>query len=195
VLSKYDYVSVSRLHYQLPVVALLAALAVDRAIAVGETFGWPPPPPAGQPTFRVDYSAVIGVVVVGLITYGNLHRWFVEDPPSLASTPDAVTIRVLEDPRCAGTPWVPLVVDRSRSDGLAMVLEAIGGLPRPDYVAYDEPGTWLATVGSRCVIFRLPYDDQAVQLEQFLGEQWPTVRFDDVYDYSGERRVRVYYPL
>src|SRR5262249_11807833 len=87
VFSKYDYVSVSRLHYVLPVVALLAAIALDRTLSIAE----------GSLPVRWKSSAriVLPAVVLALITASNLYRWFRVSPSRAAGSQEALTIRIL----------------------------------------------------------------------------------------------------
>lgn len=91
VLSKYDYVSVSRLNYLLPIVVLLAALAADQAIEVCRA--WVPRRLAWY------FTALAVTVVLGASGFSNLHRWFVETPGNYASTPDALAVRAISEPR------------------------------------------------------------------------------------------------
>ena len=74
ILSKYDAVSLSRLHFVLPAVALLAALAVDTALRTGGRLA------KGEGRRKLGNLLAFPVVVA--VTAGNLHRWFVKAPAS-----------------------------------------------------------------------------------------------------------------
>jgi 4-amino-4-deoxy-L-arabinose transferase-like glycosyltransferase len=193
ILSKYDYVSVSRMHYVLPAVILLAALAGDRliefAVRASTEFRRPG-------TARLESAvAVCGVIViVGLTTYGNLHRWFVETPAHAPSTPEALTIRVVEDPRCQGAAMPPLIIAREIGGALPPATAAIGIPVLPVYGLYTDSATWLRSVGRGCVIFRSPRDPDAVRLVQQIAARNPQLRVVDERDLSGVFTVLVYYP-
>jgi hypothetical protein len=194
VLSKYDYVSVSRLHYQLPVIAILAALAVDRGLAVAQRV-FPLVEDLTIARNSLSGWALAGVVLTVLgVTYGNLHRWFVEAPAAVPSTPDALTIRVIENPVCQHAPRAPLVVAEGIGGALPPATAAIGVLKRPDYAIYGQPPSWVETANLRCIIFRSPRDGPAAALYQSLATRWPAATSVDERDRSGEVTVRVYYP-
>jgi Dolichyl-phosphate-mannose-protein mannosyltransferase len=194
ILSKYDYVSVSRLHYVLPVVALLAALALDRLLRVLESWN-PGRWDIRSSQFVIPAGALGCAAVLVLVTYANLHRWHVEMPPQVPSTPEAVAVWILELPQCSGVTARPLVVNRERGDDeLILALLARGDPWFPSFATYDDPPSWLADVGKRCIVFRLPYDPGSLKLIQQLERHSPGVPGFDVTDPSGERRLRVYYP-
>src|SRR6185312_5088208 len=123
ILSKYDYVSVSRLNYLLPAVVLLAALACDRACSALQSIT-----PEKRRTL-VAWTSI--AVVLGAATFGNLHRWFVEDPANLPSTPEALAVRVISQPACM-TKAVPLLVSDTLGGEILPALDARG---MPNHVA------------------------------------------------------------
>ncbi len=196
VLSKYDYVSVSRLNYLLPVTVLLAALAVDRGlqvlsreVALGRRARGLAPDQA-----RVLSGAVVGLVL-GLSLYANLHRWFVEMPGTVPSTPDALTLKVVETPACQTALLPPLVVDVGIGGAMGPALEAMSGsVVKPQFALYSDPPTWIETATARCVIFRDPTNPRAVSLAQQVSARWPGRAPVDEPDRSGRTYVRVFYP-
>ena len=116
-------------------------------------------------------------------------------PPQVPSTPEAVAVWILELPQCSGVTARPLVVNRERGDDeLILALLARGDPWFPSFATYDDPPSWLADVGKRCIVFRLPYDPGSLKLIQQLERHSPGVPGFDVTDPSGERRLRVYYP-
>ena len=186
VLSKYDYVSTSRLNFLLPVVALLAALAVDRTLA------------AFEPTRSRGRHAAITVCGVGLVlaavSWGNLYRWFVETRAHVPSSPQTMTLRTMEHPECLNAPRVPLIVDIGIGGATDPALAARGSTVLPEYALYSDPPTWIESAPLRCVIFRAPFDEQAVQLAHALEARWPEARSVLEVDQARVINVRVYYP-
>jgi hypothetical protein len=185
VVSRYDAVAVSRLHFMMPVVALLAALALDRTLdALAPLF------PVGGRALLL--SCVIAAALL-LVTASNLYRWFVEAPSQVASSVECVTFRVVEKPECQSAALPPLIVDVGIGGGLPPALEAHGGL-RSEFALYKEQTGWLETVPSRCVIFRAQHDEAARVLMTALQSRWPKSRGVEEYDRAKTFSVRVYYP-
>jgi hypothetical protein len=186
VLSKYDYVSVSRLHYVLPVVVLLAALGLDRTLRGVQAFV----PAAGKWWPRVATAAA----AIALITASNLHRWFVESPLRAASSTEALTIRILELPRCQRAARPPLIVDVGVGGGILPALDARKSPARPEFGLYSDEPRWLETADLRCVIFRSPADQEARDLMKAIEERFPSKEAAEEHDRSGQTKIRVYYP-
>lgn len=186
VLSKYDYVSVSRLNFLMPVVALAASVALDRAGSVAEEVVSPP--------VRGYVGFVIITATLGLVAYSNLHRWFVEAPAHVPTSPDSVAIRVIEDPRCQLASQPPLIVDVGIGGAMYPALQAINGMVKPEFAFYGESTDWVQTAPRRCVIFRAPRDQQARSLMQDLETRWSFERPVTEHDRSGIVSVVVYYP-
>jgi hypothetical protein len=99
VLSKYDYVSVSRLNHLVPLVCLFAGVAAERATQILEEHG-----PAQLARFA--FPAVLVSCSV-LARWGNLQRWFTDTPKTVPTSPSSVAIRIIEDARCETAPSPP----------------------------------------------------------------------------------------
>jgi hypothetical protein len=186
ILSKYDYVSVSRLNYLLPVVAILAALAFDHVIVVLQAHI----PVALRPAF----VAVVFAGVLGLISVINLHRWFIEAPAAVASVPDAVAVRVISQPQCLLASQLPLVVDVGLGGALGPALDARGEAGKVQVALYTDPRTWIKAMPARCVIFRSPTDPRAIAAMQAIARHWPRLQVVTERDISGATTILVYYP-
>jgi hypothetical protein len=185
VLSKYDYVSVSRLHYALPAVVLLAAVGLDRTLRVLKVIL-----PAGKKLWpRVGSAAAIT-----LITASNLHRWFDVAPREAPSSPDAVTIRVLELPICQRAALPLLIVDVGVGGAIPPAVRARATPRPPEFGLYAAGPKWLGTADSRCVVFRSPHDKAAVELMRAIERRFPGKPAVEERDRSGETKIRVYYP-
>jgi hypothetical protein len=186
VLSKYDYVSTSRLNFLMPVVALLAALAVDRTIATFEV-------PTSARWRRVMTLGGVGLVLAA-VSWGNLHRWFVETRAHAPSSPQTLTMRAMERPECLNASLPPLIVDVGIGGSTDIALVARGSRVRPKYALYADPPTWIESAPQRCVIFRAPFDPDAQELARALEARWPQAHSVFEVDQAGVIRVRVYYP-
>src|SRR4029077_8539812 len=95
-LSKYDRVSVSRLLFLMPLVALFAGVAFDRALVVVQTALRPNLP---RDKLVGQITAASGVVaVLTAICFLNLERWFVQAPAHVHSTSESLAMRFVELP-------------------------------------------------------------------------------------------------
>lgn len=186
VLSKYDFVSTSRLNFMMPVVALFAALAADRLLDGLELL-------TSRRARRV--ISVCGVcIILGVVSWGNLYRWFVVSPRGVPSSPQAMTLRAMEQPECLNAPRASLIVDIGIGGATGPALEARGSDLNPEFALYGTPPTWIETAPDRCVIFRAPFDSEAIELSRALEARWPEARPVLERDASGMSAVRVYYP-
>jgi hypothetical protein len=187
-LSKYDYVSVSRLNFLLPTVCLLSGIAAERVVAILEQRG------PRHLSHLVFPSVLVGCTV--LAGWGNLHRWFVETPETVPTSPSSVAIRIIEDPRCQTAPRPPLVVDVGIGGAILPALEAAGPRVMPEFGLYAaaDSSDWIETAGSRCVIFRAPHDPAAQTLQLALASRWPDSTAIRECDRSGIVELMVYYP-
>jgi hypothetical protein len=186
VLSKYDYVSVSRLNYLMPVVAVLAGLAFDRTLT---SLGGPV-----SQSLRPALATAAVVALLGASTYANLHRWYVLAPSNVPSSPEAMVLRIVELPQCQRVGAPPLIVDEGVGGALGPALEARAGIVQPEFALYDEPTGWLSDVSQRCVIFRDTHDERAQRLIRVLEAARPEVRGVEEKDLANMTTVRVYYP-
>jgi hypothetical protein len=144
----------------------------------------------------VNPVATAGVVaLISLSTYGNLHRWFVEMPANVPSTPDTMVLQFIVSPRCQSAPRVPLIVDENTRGELVQGLKArSSSLVIPEFVTYTAPLNWLETADLRCVFFRSPRQDLAISLAKNVSERWPAADTAYVVDGSGQTSLRIFYP-
>jgi hypothetical protein len=185
ILSKYDYVSVSRLHYLIPIVAILAALAIDRALRVVAT---------SVPPVANGVVVAGAVAIIGLASASNLHRWFVETPSRVPTSSDTVVIRLLQSDSCNHATDDPLIIDRGIGGRLGPALEAIGQIRQPRVILYEDE-SWIATAPTRCVLFRNPEDPPAKAAISAVQERWPNANPQIETDRSGKTKIAVFYPL
>jgi hypothetical protein len=187
ILSRYNHVSVTRLHYILPVVLLLAALAVDRTLAAWR--------PAKSTWIARAVMAAIVAGVIGLAGVSNLHRWLVVSPRETPTSPNTVTVRIVRDQRCQDARLTPLLLDMNGDGALAVALEQVGGLSPPEYHVFSDPRTWLETADERCVILRSTNLPEAQPIRDAIAERWPYLEPVAETDGSGQVRILAYYPL
>jgi hypothetical protein len=200
VVSKYDYVSVSRLNFLLPLVTMIAAVAGDRIVESLARFrrdrqaialnAWP----LNLSTANHVYRAGL-VALVALSASWNLHRWFIDMPRSVPSTPDALALRIIELPVCQSAARPPLVVDVGVGGAMGPAIDALSnGIVRPQFALYSEPTSWMKTADSRCVIFRDPGSPVAQRLIKQFGSTSPGHSAVDERDVVGRQTEVVFYP-
>lgn len=187
VVSQYDFVTITRLHFALPAVALLAAVAVERTIAAIRGLA---PARAGM-ALTVLCTAGVMSVMAG----SNLYRWFVVSPRIVPTTPDTVAVRILEDPRCQSAPNPPQVIARQQSGALMAALRWYTPLTPPVMTSYPANADELRQlVASRCVILYRPDEPEAQDvLRQFAAVQPPIVPTIET-DLTGQIRLWAVYP-
>ncbi|MEJ7763584.1 MAG: glycosyltransferase family 39 protein [Thermomicrobiales bacterium] len=186
ILSPYDHVTVTRLHYVLPVVLLFAALAVDRTLKA-----WP----VRRPT-RVSRT-VMTILVVGVILgagASNLNRWLVVSREESPTSPNTVSIRVLRDDRCQDAPLPTLILDWRGDGAMEAAVEQVGGLTPPEFITFEDPKLWLQTVDARCVILRSSDIREAQVIQAVIAARWPDLRPVRETDGSGQVNILAYYP-
>lgn len=186
VLSKYDHVSVSRLLYQLPVVALLAAWAFDQMLTLISVY---------LPIRVRGVAASFAIVaLISAVSYLNLHRWYVEMPTHLPSGSEAVLMRTALDSRCRTAKLPALLVADGIGGELGPELDAVGASSSLQLAAYDAPTSWLQTVPLRCVLFRSRTDPQALSILHALLIRWPSSVVIPEQDRTGLTIISVIYP-
>jgi hypothetical protein len=186
VLSNHDYVSVQRLHYVLPVVAILGALAAERIRRTLEALS----PIWRRTWFKI---AIVAALLV-LVTASNLHRWFVVTPKLAPLNRMALVIRTIESARCRQARMRPIVFNHGKPGDFEMPIEA-RGTPLPEFALYDaNAGSKLETADSRCVLFLTPWDSGAGGLMQKMETRHPKSRAVEEASPAGDAKISVYYP-
>lgn len=187
ILSKYDYVSVSRMNYLLPIVALLAAVACDWAIRIVQR--------RVAVNARPSFALISVFAVLSIVSFNNIHHWYVETPAHTSSSPDALIIRVILDPRCMAAPQLPLLIDEALGGEILPALDA-RGLPNHVVLApYNKSSTWIKSLTRRCAIFRSKDDPRARQVMAEIAIRWPTLPLTEVRDIAGLTTIAAYYGI
>lgn len=96
-MSEYDFVSISRMHYALPPMAAFAGIAADRLLAsLGRVVREP----------RIEWVLSIGgALALGIVVFIiNGQRFFGYSAEHSPTTPETVIVRELTDPACRDAP-------------------------------------------------------------------------------------------
>ncbi len=186
VFSKYDHVAVTRLSYVLPVVVLLAAVAVDRSLAAWRPSG------ATQSITLLMRGVVVGMIL--LVGASNLHRWFIASPRDAPTSQTSVTMRIVQKPICQSAQLPPLVIDGRHDPALIGAVEQVGNLTMPSVRLFADPKHWLDTVNARCVVLRSSDLPEAALIRNAIAARWPELEPVEETDGSGQVRIQAYYP-
>jgi hypothetical protein len=146
--SQYDDVTITRLYFVVPVVAIFAGVALDRMLAA-----WRPP----QSTTGYRLFAGGAVVVVLLVSgVGNLQRWFVTTPAATPTSEATIVLRLLREPLCRDTAAPVLLLDAFNDPGIFWILQSAPDLRLPELGVGSDPANWLESIPGRCVIITRP---------------------------------------
>lgn len=186
IFSRYDHVATTRLNFVLPAVVLMAALAIDRALAAGRSR-------VSAGFARVTFPGV-AASVLAIASFGNLHRWFDVSPRKVPTSPTTVTVRVMLDRRCKDAPMVPLVIDRTGDGSLPAAVSEYNDMNMPDYRLFTDPMDWLQTVDRRCLIVRSANLPESSAITDAIAARWPGLTPVPETDGSGEVHMLAFFP-
>ncbi len=153
-------VAETRLMYMVPVMAVLAGLALDRALAVFPPRDWP------RPAAATVLQGTFAVAVLAAVVTLNLYRFWHEIPLRAKRSPEAVAMRALFSPECQSP---ALIVGQFPDPLLKPVVSTYALGDRTPRIAsfeqvLDAPNF---SVGASCVIL-MPEDDK--QSDQVLAQ-------------------------
>ncbi len=156
----YPTVAITRLHYVIPVAALLAALAFDQSLG-----------PVMERLRRPGVRVAVATVALGLfmvpVLYLNLHRFWYETPHEQGTpTPEAVAVRAYFSDECRDNPQGVTVIAYVPGALLQLVFDAYQlGDRAPDIfnfpdalVALDAKEAEGATLKDGCFVL-IPHHD------------------------------------
>lgn len=189
IMSPYPQVAISRLHFVVPPLVLLAGFAADRLWTILSTNA------SGVVRRWVGLAAVI--VFSLLILALNVRQFWIDTPRVFRLTQEAVAIGAVRSESCNGESTLAIIVGRSTEPLLKPALESYypqREMPRLiDHSQLD--GDRRLSVGSaRCVVFANPDDPTAQRIIEQLKSEFPsgrTVEFSDEADLS---RVIIFEP-
>lgn len=196
-LSPHPTTAVTRLMFDIPPLAILAALAARQVwrsvlpLLQAQGKRWPALE-ARTPWVEIGATAALLAVVLGF----NLYRFWVTTPKFMHLTPEATVIGALRSGTCGPDTNRAIVV--MRGDGLlrAALTSYASERELPRFIAHEalRPGQPIALDASRCVIFGNPPDEPARRALDDLTRAHPggvTSRFTD---YSGLQNVVIFRP-
>jgi hypothetical protein len=190
-LSPYPITAITRLLFDVPPLALLAALAARQ---VWRLVRWPEGSRlAGEGVQRVagmGAAAALLAVVLGL----NLYRFWVYMPAHMHLTQDAVVIGALRSGICGPEPNRTIVV--MRGHGLLRGALTSYGPERdlPQFITHEQlrPGQPIPLDSARCIIFGDPNDDPARRAMEDITRAHPGGTMSRFSDRAGIATVQIF---
>jgi hypothetical protein len=169
ILSPYPATAITRLHFVLPPLVLLAAFAWR------QLWSSLPKPATGIGRRWAEPGAIVmlSVVVLGL----NVHRFWVDSPKRIHLTQEAVAIGAIHSPHCGPDPARTIIVMRATEPLLKPALMSYfprGGMPRMVNHAALEPGRPPVIDAARCVVLAHPTDAPAQRALDDLRRAHPS---------------------
>lgn len=201
----YPQPPISRMHAVVPVVAVLAALAVD-AIARPLTNRSPWRRLIDDRRWNIAAGSLVMVLLLPAILYLNLYRFWYQLPRRFGTpTDETVVVRAYELPQCRGKDV--LIVARDPLSLLDKVFRSYNTQPMPRFYYYpvaidalreEDPNVSTATpaIGQPdCIIVQPssnPADTHTVMDE--APRRFPDYRLTALTDYSGLRQAYLFTP-
>jgi 4-amino-4-deoxy-L-arabinose transferase-like glycosyltransferase len=187
VLSPYTNTTITRLHFVVPPLVLLAGFACR---SLWQTIQLPI---NGGLRRSVGLGAVLALSVAVLAL--NLQRFWIETPKRLHLSGDAVAIGLTRSGPCAGDPEHTVIASLSTDPVLKRALASYtpdGTLPR--LVNYNSlvPGRPFPIDSARCVIFVQPLEGVAHLAVEDLSRRYPSGRLLTFTDRAGLARVGMF---
>ena len=167
-LSQYTFVSVSRLHYVLPVLSIFAGLAVRRVI----------PQFRERPSrWRLYPRVILLALLIPTVFAANVYRFWYETPRHNPITIEGLALELALSPACNDASRKPPVI--SAANPIPNLLPAVKALRRgnraPVLVAEKDLPTASAYVDSPCVILAEPKPEIVRQLLPPILAHFPGV--------------------
>ncbi len=179
-------VAVTRLMFMVPVMAVFAALALDRLLKAISLPSWPRP---GAATVLQGTLAV--AVVAGMLTW-NVHRLWQEVPERSKRTPEAVAVRALFSSQCQS----PALIVGKYVDPLLKPVIAVYSLGdrTPRIASFDQVlGTDNFPVYESCVIVLPEPGSESEQVLACIRQTMGTYVEGRTWDRAGITYVETFY--
>ena len=187
ILSPYPNVAISRLHFVVPPLALLAGCAAnhvwDRAL----------PFRGSVPLRNIGIAAALALAVA--ILGWNARQFWVQTPKVFHLTQEAVAIGALRSEACGGDPEAAIIVARETEPLLKPALTSY--YPDRDLPALIDHGSLSAGQpipgpSTRCIIFAHPTDPKARAVLGTLSQEYPDGKPLDFWDRADKAKVTVF---
>ena len=183
--SPHREIAVGRLMYMIPLMVLLAALALDAATGFFQR----------SVNFRVlRWAAPVAIAVVVFAAFGsNLYRFWEVSPEKVPANPPAVVMKAALSDECRSSDRNTVVVTGQPQGTVFLAINAWdwGSDRVPVIVGYDDIEMVNEFAPVSCVVYQpgrdRPVDQDVAQLRRQTGAQTVTTEFDR----SGQRSVLV----
>ena len=188
VFSPYPYVAPSRIHYLVPCYALVAGLSLNYLVSAVDSLRL-------LPRQRWAVFCVAGGGALVLILGLNLYRFWEQSPPQAPIAVEAVAVRAVRSPICAGRPGTPLI-----AGGNPVLLRDIFGSyssqPTPRLLSTEAllASASRESVAASCIVLLPPLEPAQSELATALQGDSRVWGNEFVTDYSGTRKVAVFFP-
>ena len=188
VFSPYPYVSPSRIHYLAPCYAIAAGVALNHLLWMLDFH---------VPMIRRRWVllAGAGVGALALVLALNLYRFWEQSPRTAPIAKEAVAVRAVSTPACTQAAGTPIIVGGNA--GLFRDIFGSSGFgPVPRQLVAE---TLLANPtqegeSASCIILMDPVERVQTTLANALREDSRVWKTEFITDYSGARRVLVFFP-
>ncbi len=183
-------VAISRLSYMLPVMAILAGLALHQTLRAA---GLVVP---RTTIVRTGAQTIVAVAVIGAALSLSIVRFWHETPDRIATTPESVALRAALSDECKDLPQQTLIIGAAPQPLLEPAIRAYDlGEETPKTASFEEIRSSFDLSGAGCVVFMPRQDDTLSDLIlRRVRTTLDTHSEEQLWDRSHTRYVLVFRP-
>ena len=188
VFSPYPYVALSRIHYLVPCYALVAGLSLNYLVSAVGSLRFLP-----RQRWAVLWVAGGGTLV--LILGLNLYRFWEQSPPRAPIAVEAVAVRAVRSPVCTERTGIPLIAG-GNPVLLRDIFDSYNSQPAPRLLSTEAliASAGRESMAASCIILLPPLEPARSELTTALRGDSRVWGNEFVTDYSGTRKVAVFFP-